>query len=125
MKLARRTPLKSSGRIKPKKRSASEAHRIYGPPARRQWITSSPCWYCGRVATEDNPSHQAHTENGGKSRKAGYATILPLCAQHHRMFDNHDGPFSDRAMREMMQSAAWTVEETWQAFQRSDAGGER
>jgi hypothetical protein len=66
MTIARRTPLARGGRIKPKKRKPSEAVRIYGPPGRREFVASQ----------------NAHTENGGKSRKGDATTILNLCGPH-------------------------------------------
>jgi hypothetical protein len=77
MTIARRTPLARGGRIKPKKRKPSEAVRIYGPPGRREFVASQPCLLCGWHASQN-----AHTENGGKSRKGDATTILNLCGPH-------------------------------------------
>lgn len=74
--LSRRTALKSSGRIKTKKRKASETLRIYGPPARRAWMKTLPCSACGVVGYSEG----AHVlGNGGMSRKADSDTQAPLC----------------------------------------------
>ena len=70
--------------LRPKKRSAAERERIYGPKGRVEWVKSLPCLICQRT-----PSENAHTENGGMGRKADYTTIVPLCAAHHRELHQH------------------------------------
>jgi hypothetical protein len=86
-----RTPIPRKG-ITRTPRPASETLRIYGPPARRKWITAQPCVFCGQEPDERHPSHNAHTENGGMSRKADYTTIVPACAFCHTLFDKHELP---------------------------------
>ena len=38
--------------------------------------------------------------------KAGWETVVPLCAEHHRLFDQHLVPFHDYDAREDMQNKA-------------------
>ena len=79
--LRRGASMARGGRIKPKKRSASEFARIYGSVARVAWVKSLPClvasWGCG------GPIENAHAENGGMGRKADAETVVPLCRSHH------------------------------------------
>jgi len=93
--------LKRGGQIKPKKRGANEFQRVYGSKERVEWVQSLPCLACGK-----GPSENAHTENGGMGRKAGYATIVPLCPEHHAAFDLHQFPFNVQQFREGLQAAA-------------------
>jgi len=58
--------------------------REYGSTERVGWVKSLPCCCCGRT-----PSENAHTANGGMGRKAGYATIAPLCTMHHQTIHQH------------------------------------
>lgn len=73
--------LKRRKRLAPKRRSAADYARIYGSRRRVQWIKAMPCAACGHISADGNHNH--HTENGGMGRKAGYATIVPLCPYHH------------------------------------------
>lgn len=72
-------------RMRPKKRSASEYARIYGSRERVERIKAMPCTVPGCVR---RPSENAHIENGGMGRKAGWETVLPLCHQHHHQLDD-------------------------------------
>jgi hypothetical protein len=76
----RRSPLRRTGRITPKKRSAADFQRVYGSTARVQWVQSQPC---SVMACPRSPSETAHTVTGGMGRKADAATTIPLCAYHH------------------------------------------
>ena len=67
--------LKRSGRIKPKKRSASSANRIYGPKAFRAWLHAQPCILCGVVGFTE----QAHAKGDGIGRKADWTLSFPAC----------------------------------------------
>lgn len=89
--MKRGTPLKRTGRIKPKKRSASEFRRIYGSRKRVEAIKAMPCTVPN---CPGGPCHNAHTENGGMGRKAGWETIVPLCPGHHATLDNGIGSVS-------------------------------
>ncbi len=113
--IARRKPIKRgkppkrSGRIKPKKRSASEFARIYGSKERVAWVKSQPCVYCNALSpffgeSQRGPSHNAHTVTGGMGRKAGFETIVPLCASHHRRYDEHLKPFDDPDLRHILKT---------------------
>lgn len=72
-------------RVRPKKRSPSEYARIYGSRERVERIKAMRCTVPGCVR---RPSENAHIENGGMGRKAGWETITPLCHQHHHQLDN-------------------------------------
>ncbi|HEV8448629.1 MAG TPA: hypothetical protein VGQ44_17485 [Gemmatimonadaceae bacterium] len=116
-----RKPMKRS-RIAAKKRNASDFARIYGSKARVRWIKEQDCWWCGRAATEEMPSDNAHTVNGGKSRKADFYTILPLCRAHHRAYDKYEPPFHSATLRRIAFQAAAQVESQWQRVKHVLAG---
>lgn len=84
-KLERGPGPKRKSRIKPKARSASEFRRIYGSRARVQAIKAMRCTvpHC-----PEGSCHNAHLENGGMGRKAGWDVIVPLCPKHHAQLDN-------------------------------------
>ncbi len=112
-------PIKRS-RIKPKKRSASEFARIYGSRARVAWVKSLPCCYCAALHTlfaivAKGDSHNAHTVTGGMGRKAGYDTIVPLCAEHHRRYDQRQFPLDDEATRDALKAHAARIQQMWEA----------
>jgi hypothetical protein len=123
-RMKRGAPLKRGGRIKPKKRTASEFNRIYGSRARVAWVKSLPCLACLAIhpafAVTAGTSHNAHTETGGIGYKAGYETIVPLCSSHHRRYDEHMAPFDAEEARQAMKDAAQTVAATWNS--RNEAG---
>lgn len=58
--------------------------RIFGGEERIQWMHWQPSVVSGRV-----PCVNAHTANGGKSRKAGYQTIVPLTYVEHQELHQH------------------------------------
>jgi hypothetical protein len=108
--IARKTRLKSSGRIKPKKRSTKEFARIYGSEARVEWIAMRCCVACGFRGCEN-----AHTAGDGVGRKGGYEKIIPLCATCHRL--QHQigaGTFAIRYQLDLRALAAAT-EAKWRA----------
>jgi len=113
----RRTPLRPApgqpprGRkpIKRKKRPAGEFARIYGSKARVAWIKALGCVICGAV-----PADNAHTVGGGTGYKAGYETIVPLCREHHRAYDEHRLP---ETTRRFVQACAPTIERLWSGSQ--------
>jgi hypothetical protein len=74
--------------IKPKRRTASEFRRIYGSKERVRRMKMRPCDGCGRVPTEEWPNDNAHTENGGMGRKAGWETVVTLCKPCHYLLDD-------------------------------------
>ncbi len=86
----KRTPLKRGtkpmkrSRIKHKPRKASEFLRIYGGQGRAKTMRMRPCDHCGHRPTEDFQNENAHTENGGMGRKAGWETVVTLCKACHR-----------------------------------------
>lgn len=107
--MKRKTPLKRAGRIKPKKRSAAEFARIYHSKARVAFVKSLGCAVCFRTGDCDN----AHTESGGKARKADYTTIVPLCRRHHIQYDQHIPPFDDLGQRAQIRAYAEWVQAAW------------
>jgi len=108
--LRRRTPLARSP-MKRGKRKPSEFARIYGSKERVAWVKALPCIIC-----TNRPCENAHTESGGMARKAGYATIVPLCRIHHRMYDERVWPFGEESQRAWIRELANRVEEVWQAY---------
>lgn len=108
------------GPIARKPRKASEFRRVYGSRARVRWVKSLPCVACLAVspifgAISAGQSQNAHTVTGGMGRKAGSETIVPLCASHHRCYDQHQPPFDTPAARQAVIDAAAVVETAWQA----------
>lgn len=114
----RRTP------ITRKRRKPSETLRIYGPPERRAWVKAQACIVCIAIhpvfGFVSGHCHNAHTENGGKGRKADYTTIVPLCASHHKRYDEHQYPCDSPKVRDYIKSCAPLVEQAWRAH-RGDA----
>lgn len=110
--LARTSRLARGARMKAvnRTRKAKELARTYGPPERREWIKSQPCFWCQRV-----PSQNAHVGgNGGMSRKGDASTIVPLCAECHPRYDQHKAPFDVSWMRERVRAFADIYELLWQ-----------
>lgn len=58
-------------------------------------------------------SQNAHTVIDGMSRKAGYETIAPLCANHHRRYDRHLVPFDTPCARQAIKDAAVATQAAW------------
>lgn len=111
--LARKTPLKRGGRIKPKKRSAEEFARIYHSEARVKFIKWLGCIVCGAT-----PCDGHHTKNGGTGRKSGYETIVPLCRAHHEEVDSpNSGPVTMAAKYGIdWEAEARQTHECWQSW---------
>jgi hypothetical protein len=104
-----------SGRIKPKKRSASEFARIYGSKARVEWVKNLPC-VCGCMRW---PCDNAHSENEGKGRKGHHRTIVPLARVCHRAYDEHRAPFDTELAREAVKLHAAVTAVRWDYLGRS------
>lgn len=66
-------------KTKRRKRPEGEFRRIYGSRERVRRIKALPCHVCGLYGSTEN----CHTENGGMGRKAGWETVVNLCASHH------------------------------------------
>lgn len=103
-----------------KRRTVSEFNRIYGSRARARWIKDLPCWTCLALSpflglASAGRSHNAHTVSGGKGRKADHDTIVPLCAAHHRRYDEHKAPFDTEVARQAIKDAAPEVHRLWLA----------
>lgn len=60
-------------------RTVSKARRIYGSPARQEWLRSLGCIVCGY-----SPCAICHTKSGGMGRKADFTHTVPMCFPHHR-----------------------------------------
>jgi hypothetical protein len=76
-------------RIKPKRRTASEARdkfrREFHSEARRDFVAALPCCACGsRKGERDNH----HVRTDGTSRRGPYTAIVPMCRKCHRRY--HD-----------------------------------
>ena len=109
---------KRSGRIKPKKRSAAERARIYGPAERREWIRTQPCIACGEVGFSEN----AHTATEGMGRKAHYSMIVPLCGSLWSIVQNCHGELHRIGIKSFeekygvdLQKAAAETEAKWKS----------
>lgn len=105
------------GGIRRKARTPSEFARIYGSKKRVAMVKGMAC--CARYLVgptcSRGPSENAHTETGGMGYKAGYETIVPLCATHHDCYDEHRAPFADEANRERMKASARALNAMWLA----------
>lgn len=119
----RRTKPMKRGRIKPKKRKASEFARIYGSKERVEWVKSLSCVGCGRNwDTTCVPIDNAHIETGGMGRKADYDKIVPLCSRLAPKFSCH-GRFHRHGRDDLemwaginLEVAAAETEARWQSF---------
>lgn len=113
-----RTPLrrgdapKRTGRIKPKKRSASEYARIYGSVERVEFVICHGCCVCTMPFAANH-----HIENGGAGRKASYTKIVPLCPTHHEELHRiGKRSFQDTHYINLAETAA-EIEAAWLASQ--------
>jgi hypothetical protein len=104
--------LKRTGRIKPKKRTASEFRRVYGSKGFQTFIRTMPCWACGYAGP--SPRVLAHTENGGMGRKAdAEKCVIALCNVCHTK--QHQSGWSSIAMT--AESRKRAAEQTWAAWE--------
>ncbi len=103
-----------------KVRTRSDFARIYGSRARVAWVKHQPCIVCVALSPlfgrTDGSSHNAHTETGGMGYKADYDTIVPLCASHHRRYDEHQSPLDTDDARRAIKAAASATETAWQRY---------
>lgn len=125
--MKRRTPLRPSRpprrktRLAPRnaKRRESEFARCYGSRARVAWVKAQACIVCATIhplfGLVKGGCHNAHTVTGGKGRKADASTIVPMCPEHHRRYDQHRYPLDDSAFRESIKAFAARVDAAWQA----------
>ena len=113
MTLKRSKPMKRSGRIAPKSRTAGEFNRIYGSKARVRWVKAQPCVSCGT----EGQNHNHHTQSGGMGRKADHTTIVPLCPSCHH--EHHTGVL--RGTREWWADQARLTELRWQRYTQQEA----
>lgn len=101
-------------------RKAREFARAYHSKARVEFVKGLGCVYCTALhplfgVVTAGKSHNAHTVTGGGSRKADFTTIVPLCASHHRLYDEHQFPFDTEKVRDAIKSACPDVERMWLA----------
>ena len=109
-------PMKKTGRIKPRKRSASEYARIYGSKERVEWVKSSPS-----VASGLRPCVNAHTVNGGTGRKADACWIVPLTDAEHRELHRIGKESFNAQYGVDLDTCAMRTEKLWQSHtQRSE-----
>lgn len=115
-------------KVNPKRRKAEFA-RCYHSKERVEFVKSLGCIYCASISplfgrvSRIFPIHNAHTENGGRGRKADYTTIIPLCTSHHRRYDEHLPPFdkANQSIRDAMKNAAAEVQRRWLEFSGESA----
>lgn len=85
MTLTRKTPMRRTGKIKPRnrKRQKAEFARCYHSDERCAFVRSLPCRGCGCEGGWSRDDTRvivnAHTKGEGTSRKGHYTTIIPLC----------------------------------------------
>lgn len=111
----KRTPLKRSTKpLRKKPRTKSEKLRIYGPPGFIEWIHEQRCIACGQIPSQDYPSHAAHTETGGVSRKGDWTSIVPLCFACHILIGHQSGNKTLEALWDIdLEVAAIAIQEQW------------
>lgn len=118
--IARKTPLRRAGpmargaRPKPvnRKRRASAWQHAFGSRARVRYVTTLPCAACGYCGAY--PRQNAHTANGGLSRKGHCTTIIPLCGPCHTK-QHGTGWLAIGMTAESCRRAAALTEQAWQA----------
>lgn len=111
----RQTPLRSTGRPRTRKRTTSESFRVYGGKARVEWVKSLPCIVASGECA--GPIENAHTENGGLSRKAGYETVAPICHAHHGLLHRQGARWFQTHYAVDLKAAAANTHATWEARQ--------
>lgn len=99
---------KRGGKIKPKKRSASEFARVYGSAERVEWIKSQRCIGCRNPATDGH-----HIATGGMGRKAHHSTIVPTCHVCHLYIHNHGARAFEAMYRITLAVAAESTHRAW------------
>jgi hypothetical protein len=123
-RIARKTPLRSSGRLTPKNRSAADKAekfaREYGSKDRVAWVKSKPCLVSGQA-----PSENAHTRNGGMGRKGPPESIVPLAPAYHRELHrigirSFEAKYANRLCFCSLARWAEIVEQAWQ-YHRAQA----
>lgn len=112
--LPRYTPLRATGRPKPRKRPQSEFHRVYGGKRRVEWMQGLRCLVAGKDSC-GGAIESAHTENGGLSRKAGYETTVPLCHAHHGLLHRQGVRWFQSHYAVSLSEAAATTQRLWEA----------
>lgn len=126
--------------VKKRPRKPSETLRIYGPPARRAFVTSLPCAACG-VEGFSEQAHVAPAGEKGTGYKAGYEWIAPLCHERpipmlavlrfdvrmyvgcHRLYDCFKTEFRAAFPDFNPEKAATDCEAAWLAFSGSPKTG--
>ena len=96
-------------------RSTSAFRRIYGSPARVQWVTALPCILADRRFCYGSRSENAHVRGGGMGRKADARWIVPLCHLHHDLLHRLGLRSFERLYGVVLLDAATVIEAGWQA----------
>jgi hypothetical protein len=97
------------------KRKAKEFQRAYGGEERVEWVKTLRCAVWCLIGACEGETVNAHTENGGMSRKADAKTIAPLCDKHHREYDDWFDYMADPYIRGVIARAAAQTEAAWQS----------
>jgi len=126
--------MQRGGRIAPKRRSADEAERIYGPFEFREWLHLQPCAVCG----ERYDIEQAHAKTGGTGRKADWMESLPMCGPRlvptfpiefdegcHRELHRVGVRSFERIHRVKLSALVASTQRAWAAFSGARGGGGR
>lgn len=92
----------------PEQRDA-EWLRAYGSEDRVEWMRAQPSIISGK-----RPSVNAHTRNGGISRKADANTIVPITDEEHRLVHQHGWSYFGLTPDQLDEHAAET-ERRWLA----------
>lgn len=122
--LRSRTPM----RARNPERAARAFVSAYHSAERVAFVQSRACLLCGWHA-----STNAHTENGGKSQKGHYTTILNLCGPHgfpmwvdgcHQEYEGRRDALNRDLIERTGHGTAWhcaALERAWLAFCRASS----
>ena len=120
LEAAKKLRSKKPIRARNPKRQASEFARCFHSRDRVRFVKSLPCLYCSSlspfIASVTGPSDNAHTVKEGMGRRGPYTSIVPLCRNHHRWYDERRGPFAQPELREAIAAAAVRTEGLWLLF---------
>ncbi len=108
------------------KRKQSEFERCYHSRERVLFVKNFGCVYCTALSPffgvqTLGKCHNAHTANEGRGRKGHYTTIIPLCPEHHRRFDEYRFPFDTEDSRNQLKACAPEIQRLWNLV--ADGGG--
>lgn len=91
--LARKSPLKRTGRVKPKRTKPRRSSRVRDPQY-MEWIRTRAC-AAAYIDVDQclQPIHAHHAGKRGVGQKASDDTCIPLCERHHREWHDGNGVF--------------------------------